>query len=141
MAADPGRTGGPDRLQGIDWEAIERSPEFQELVQPAPRFVMPATIFFLTWYMGFIAARGLRARLHGRARLRRPDRRLLLALTQFLMVLVLGHLVPAQGRPRVRPARRARRRAGAGDGDEAGAADAASPAPTRRPRDRPRSQR
>jgi uncharacterized membrane protein (DUF485 family) len=40
--------------QHIDWEAIEASPEFQELVPTRRSFVVPGTIFFLSWYMGFI---------------------------------------------------------------------------------------
>ncbi|MEA2192453.1 MAG: hypothetical protein QOI73_2574, partial [Solirubrobacteraceae bacterium] len=32
-----------------DWEAIARSPEFQELIAARRRFVLPATIFFLAW--------------------------------------------------------------------------------------------
>jgi hypothetical protein len=48
-----------DRLQThIDWEAIERSPEFQELVRKRRSFVVPATIFFLAYYMGFILLAG-----------------------------------------------------------------------------------
>ena len=67
MAAEPGRTGGPDVLERpIDWERAERSPEFRELVAQAPRFVIPATIFFMAWYLGFVLLGGLRARLHGR---------------------------------------------------------------------------
>jgi uncharacterized membrane protein (DUF485 family) len=37
-----------------DWAAVERTPEFRELVQRKRRFVVPATIFFLAWYFGFI---------------------------------------------------------------------------------------
>ena len=44
-----------DRPRGdFDWEEIERSPEFQELVTKRKAFVVPGTIFFLVWYMGFI---------------------------------------------------------------------------------------
>jgi uncharacterized membrane protein (DUF485 family) len=38
----------------IDWVAAERSPEFQELVEKKRSFVVPATIFFLAWYFGFV---------------------------------------------------------------------------------------
>ena len=48
-------TGGPHR---IDWEAVERSPEFQELSSKRRRFVVPATIFFLAWYIGFVLLAG-----------------------------------------------------------------------------------
>jgi uncharacterized membrane protein (DUF485 family) len=38
----------------IDWVAAERSPEFRELVKRKNAFVVPATIFFLAWYLGFV---------------------------------------------------------------------------------------
>jgi uncharacterized membrane protein (DUF485 family) len=38
----------------IDWVAAERSPEFRELIQKKKSFVVPATIFFLGWYFGFV---------------------------------------------------------------------------------------
>jgi uncharacterized membrane protein (DUF485 family) len=74
----------------IDWEAIERSPEFQELVRSKRSFVLPATIFFLAWYMGFIL---LAAYAEGFMSDRVYEGLTVgycLALTQFLMVLVLG---------------------------------------------------
>jgi uncharacterized membrane protein (DUF485 family) len=42
----------------IDWIAAERSPEFRELVRRRKAFVVPATIFFLAWYFGFIILAG-----------------------------------------------------------------------------------
>jgi uncharacterized membrane protein (DUF485 family) len=42
----------------IDWVGAERSPEFQELVQKKRSFVVPATLFFLAWYLGFIVLAG-----------------------------------------------------------------------------------
>ena len=38
----------------IDWVAAERSPEFRQLVKKKNAFVVPATIFFLAWYTGFV---------------------------------------------------------------------------------------
>lgn len=76
--------------QDIDWAAIEASPEFQELVSRRRSFVVPATIFFLVWYMTFIVlaayAEGFMSeRVHEGLTVGYS-----LALTQFLMVLVLG---------------------------------------------------
>ena len=78
--------------EDIDWEAIERSPEFQELVRKRKSFVLPGTIFFLAWYMGFIlltayAEDFMAERVTGGLTVG-----YCLALTQFLMVLVLGLL-------------------------------------------------
>ena len=78
------------RDRDIDWGAIEASPEFQELVTRRRSFVLPATIFFLTWYMAFIV---LAAYAEGFMSERVHEGLTVgycLALTQFLMVLVLG---------------------------------------------------
>jgi uncharacterized membrane protein (DUF485 family) len=75
----------------IDWVAAERSPEFQELVKKKRSFVVPATIFFLVWYFGFIVLAGYAPDFMGREFL--TDGLTVgyaLALTQFLMTWVLG---------------------------------------------------
>jgi uncharacterized membrane protein (DUF485 family) len=56
-AAETGATGSSHH-PAIDWEAAERSPEFQELVRRRRAFVIPATVFFLAWYFGFIILAG-----------------------------------------------------------------------------------
>ncbi len=78
-----------DRAQ-IDWERAEQSPEFQELVTARRRFVLPATIFFLTWYLGFILLCGYAPDFMGEKLVDGLTVGYVLALTQFLMVLVLG---------------------------------------------------
>jgi uncharacterized membrane protein (DUF485 family) len=45
---------GSEHHANIDWEAAERSPEFRELIKRRRAFVVPATIFFLAWFFGFI---------------------------------------------------------------------------------------
>ena len=76
----------------IDWEAIERSPEFQELVAKRRRFVVPATIFFLAWYLGFIALCGYAPDFMAESVYEGLTVGYVLALTQFVMVAVLGFL-------------------------------------------------
>ncbi len=49
---------GQLRRTDLDWAAATRTPEFQELVRRRKRFVLPATIFFLAWYFGFIVLAG-----------------------------------------------------------------------------------
>jgi uncharacterized membrane protein (DUF485 family) len=75
----------------IDWKAVERSPEFQELVRRKKSFVVPGTIFFLAWYFGFIILAGYAPDFMGREFI--TDGMTVgyaLALTQFIMVWVLG---------------------------------------------------
>jgi uncharacterized membrane protein (DUF485 family) len=41
-----------------DWEALERSPEFRELVAARRRFVGPALALFVAWFGGFLVLTG-----------------------------------------------------------------------------------
>jgi uncharacterized membrane protein (DUF485 family) len=77
-------------MADIDWEAIEASPEFQELVRKRRSFVVPATIFFLTWYMGFIVLAAYAEDFMSERVYQGLTVGYCLALTQFVMVLVLG---------------------------------------------------
>ncbi|MCW2997462.1 MAG: rane protein [Solirubrobacterales bacterium] len=77
-------------MQQIDWEAAERSPEFQELVRERRRFVIPATVFYLSWYLGFILLAGYARDFMGSSVYQGLTVGYVLALTQFVMVAVLG---------------------------------------------------
>ena len=74
----------------VDWKAIERSPEFRELVARRRHFVLPATIFFLAWYFGFILLAGYAPDFMARSVYEGLTVGYCLALTQFVMVAVLG---------------------------------------------------
>jgi uncharacterized membrane protein (DUF485 family) len=76
----------------VDWDAIERSPEFQELVSKRRSFVLPGTIFFLAWYMGFILLTAYAEGFMSERVYEGLTVGYCLALTQFVMVLVLGLL-------------------------------------------------
>jgi uncharacterized membrane protein (DUF485 family) len=92
-ATETGMAGGSDQHPEIDWVAAERSPEFRELIRRKRAFVVPATIFFLAWYFGFIILAGYAPDFMGREFL--TDGLTVgyaLALTQFLMVWGLGWL-------------------------------------------------
>ena len=79
-----------DRVAGLDWEGIERSREFQELVHKRRSFVLPATIFFLAYYMGFILLAGYAKDFMASSVYEGLTVGYTLALTQFVMVAVLG---------------------------------------------------
>jgi uncharacterized membrane protein (DUF485 family) len=86
QASDVGRS------QPIEWEAIERSPEFQELVARRRRFVIPCTVFFLAWYMGFILVCAYAPDFMGESVYEGLTVGYCYALTQFVMVFTLGLL-------------------------------------------------
>jgi uncharacterized membrane protein (DUF485 family) len=75
-----------------DWERIERSPEFQELVRKRRAFVVPATLFFLGWFMGFILLTGYAKDFMASSVYEGLTVGYCLALTQFVMVFVLAIL-------------------------------------------------
>src|SRR3954451_13983975 len=75
-----------------DWERIEHSPEFQELVHKRRSFVVPATVFFLAYYMAFILLAGYAKDFMASSVYEGLTVGYCLALTQFVMVLVLGLL-------------------------------------------------
>jgi uncharacterized membrane protein (DUF485 family) len=80
-----------DQYTDTDWKAIERSPEFQELTRSKRAFVVPATIFFMAWYFGFIALCGYAPDFMGRDFITDGlTVGYVLALSQFLMTWVLG---------------------------------------------------
>jgi uncharacterized membrane protein (DUF485 family) len=74
----------------VDWRQIEQLPEFRELVARRRRFVVPATVFFLCWYFGFVVLAGYAETFMGSSIYEGFTVGYLLALTQFLMVAVLG---------------------------------------------------
>jgi uncharacterized membrane protein (DUF485 family) len=90
MATSGDGRAAEDEIRGVDWEAIEHSPEFQELVKSRRRFVIPATIFFLAWYLGFIALAGYAEDFMGKSVYEGLTVGYVLALTQFVVVAVLG---------------------------------------------------
>jgi uncharacterized membrane protein (DUF485 family) len=83
---------GADDHSEIDWIAAERSPEFRELIRKRRRFVLPATIFFLAWYFGFIILAGYAEDFMGESIYEGFTVGYLLALSQFIMVWTLGWL-------------------------------------------------
>ena len=74
----------------VDWHGIEESAEFRELVKKRRSFVIPATIFFLAYYMTFIIVAGYAPDFMGESVYQGLTVGYCYALTQFLMVFVLG---------------------------------------------------
>jgi uncharacterized membrane protein (DUF485 family) len=83
----------PEHHSEIDWEAVEQSPEFRELTRKKKAFVVPATLFFLAWYFGFIILAGYAPDFMGREFITDGlTVGYVLALSQFVMTWVLGWL-------------------------------------------------
>lgn len=92
-SAPPASVGAtPDHLDDtrVDWLAAERSPEFRELIRKRRAFVLPATAFFLIWYFAFVILAGYAPGFMGNRVYEGLTVGYTLALTQFVMVWVLG---------------------------------------------------
>ncbi|MGH2840092.1 MAG: DUF485 domain-containing protein [Solirubrobacteraceae bacterium] len=74
----------------VDWKAVAQSPEFRELIAAKRRFVLPATVFFLAWYFGFILLAGYAPDFMARSVYEGLTVGYTLALTQFVVVFALG---------------------------------------------------
>ena len=89
-----GFTGGAEATEhrpDIDWEAVERSPEFRDLVRRKKAFVIPATLFFMAWYFGFIILAGYAPDFMGREFITDGlTVGYVFALSQFVMTWALG---------------------------------------------------
>jgi uncharacterized membrane protein (DUF485 family) len=79
-----------EKTRMVDWEGIERSEEFRELVKRRRSFVVPATIFFLAYYMAFIIIAGYAPDFMGESVYQGLTVGYCYALTQFVMVFGLG---------------------------------------------------
>ena len=80
QAADAGPGGA------VDWEAIERSEAFQELVRRKRRYVLPRVVFFLVWYLAFVLLAGYAEGFMGERIYEGLTVGYVLALSQFVMV-------------------------------------------------------
>lgn len=76
--------------ENVDWNAAAESEEFNELITQKRRFVLPATIFFLTWYFGFIVLAGVAPDFMGEKVVKGVTIGYIFALSQFVMVWVLA---------------------------------------------------
>jgi uncharacterized membrane protein (DUF485 family) len=50
---------GPSQAEVAQWEGLEQTQEFKQLVQARLRFVLPATVFFLAYYFLLPVLNGL----------------------------------------------------------------------------------
>jgi uncharacterized membrane protein (DUF485 family) len=113
----------------VDWAAVERSPEFRELIAARRRFVLPATIFYLAWYLGFILLAGYAPDFMARSVYEGLTVGYCLALTQFVVVGVLGIMYLRRADRVYDPLAEKVRRRALSQGGERAAADASLEAP------------
>jgi uncharacterized membrane protein (DUF485 family) len=81
-----------DQPGDVNWTAIERDTDFQELVREKRSFIIPATIFFLVYYFGFLIIVGYFPSLVDVDVIGHINVAYLFALSQFIMAWVIVYL-------------------------------------------------
>ena len=74
------------------WEGLEQSPEFKQLVKARLRFVVPATVFFLVYYFLLPLLNGLAPSFMRTDVVGHINIAYLFALSQFVVAWVLAYL-------------------------------------------------
>jgi uncharacterized membrane protein (DUF485 family) len=77
---------------GIDWRAIEEDGDFRKLVREKRNFIIPATIFFLVYYFGFLILVGYFPEVVDVNVIGNINIAYLFALSQFFMAWILMYL-------------------------------------------------
>ena len=103
-----GRFRRNERAPASDWQAIEASPEFQELVKARRSFLVPATIVFLVGAIGYLLLVSFAQDFMGKEIGGIPIA-FIAAVTQVLLTWAHHLGLHAQGRQHVRAARAAGR--------------------------------
>jgi uncharacterized membrane protein (DUF485 family) len=88
-AGEGGRFTRKDAKVGRDWQAIEASPEFQELVKARRSFLVPATVVFLVVGIGYLLLAAFDHGLMGKQVFGGIPFAFLAALSQVLLTWVL----------------------------------------------------
>jgi uncharacterized membrane protein (DUF485 family) len=80
---------GAEEAGEVDWEAIAARPEFKSLLHRKSRFIVPATIFFLVYYLALPALVGY-AKPFMQTRVGPFNIAYLFALSQFFMAWIIA---------------------------------------------------
>lgn len=73
-----------------DWEALAAHPAFAELLAAKRRFIVPATVFFLIYYMALPVLIGYFPELMKRPLVGKVNGAYLFAFSQFLMTFIVS---------------------------------------------------
>jgi uncharacterized membrane protein (DUF485 family) len=76
-------------ISSEEWHALAAEPEFKALIAARRRFIVPATIFFIIYYLALPISVGLAPQFMGRPVLGPLTLAYVFALSQFLMAWIL----------------------------------------------------
>lgn len=82
----------PHHLSAQEWKKIEQDPEFVALVAAKRRFIIPATVFFITYYFALPISVGFAPELMSRNVIGQMNLAYLFALSQFFVAWGIAFL-------------------------------------------------
>lgn len=88
----PAENSGRKKAGPVDWDAIEASPRFRELLRAKRRFIIPAMIFFVVYYFALPVLVGYARPLMEKKIAGAINLAYLFALSQFFMAWVIAWL-------------------------------------------------
>ena len=113
--AEAAADAGPPPEEVAQWEGLEQTTEFRQLVQARFRFVLPATIFFLVYYFLLPLLNGLAPGFMRTDVIGHVNIAYLFALSQFIVAWLLAFFYIRQATRVFDPlAEKVRQRAGRG---------------------------
>jgi|SRR5215831_93910 len=78
--------------QPVDWSAITRTPEFHSMIRAKLRFIIPATLLFVTYYFALPVLVGYAPHLMSRKIIGTVNLAYAFALSQFFMAWIIAGL-------------------------------------------------
>ena len=81
-----------DQKSPVNWEALEEKPEFRALLKKKARFIITATIFFMTYYLALPILVGYFPELMKRKVWGEVNIAYVFALSQFFMAWIMAFL-------------------------------------------------
>ena len=85
-------------LSAADWKSISADPDFQRLLAAKRRFLVPATIFFIVYYLALPISVGYFPEIMKQPVWGRLNWAYLFALSQFLMTWIMAGLYVSAAR-------------------------------------------
>jgi len=82
----------------VDWQTIENGSDFRELVREKRNFIIPATIFFLIYYFGFLVLVGYFPSVVEVNVIGNINFAYLIALSEFVMAWIIVYLYVRRAR-------------------------------------------
>lgn len=92
VAVPPSTLSSQQPVERVDWQAIEQDGQFRELVRAKRNFIVPATIFFIVYYFGFLILVGYAPSLVEVNVIGNINLAYLFAISEFIMAWVIVYL-------------------------------------------------